>query len=104
VQKETPDELDCIDGTGLAVLGVEADLATVEGPQAVIGDANSVGIAPEILKDLGSPTKRLLGVYDPLSVEETRLQLGKFRRIVEKGRQSVDEFATKDLRHRLDWK
>ena len=79
MQKETANELDGINGTRLAILGVEADLPTVERYQALIGDPDSMRVAPEILKDLGRATKSLLGIYDPLSFEETRLQLGKLR-------------------------
>jgi hypothetical protein len=65
--------LDCIDGTGLAVFGAEADFETVETDQAMIRDPDPMGVAAKILKDLGRTAEGLLGIHHPLSVVQTRL-------------------------------
>src|SRR6476659_2182025 len=50
------------------ILPAEADLAVVHGQQPVVGDGDTVGVASDIVEDLGWPGKRPLRVDHPLGV------------------------------------
>ena len=47
------------------VLVMEANAASVEGDQAVLGDGDAVGIASQVGKDLSGAAEGPLGVDDP---------------------------------------
>ena len=47
------------------VLPAEADLAVVHGQQTVVGDGDTVGIAADIVEDLGRPGEGPLRVDHP---------------------------------------
>jgi hypothetical protein len=72
VQKETPQEL--LRGQGHAlflismrvILPAESDLVVVEGDETVVADGNAMGVGGEINQYVVWPTKRRLGVDDPL--------------------------------------
>jgi len=51
---------------------VEADLAVVHGHQAIVGDGNAVGIAPDVVENLLRPGERPLRVDNPIGLPGRR--------------------------------
>jgi hypothetical protein len=75
VEQEASDELDARDRHGPllsrgAVLPPEFDLLVIDGDDALVGDGDAVGVASQILQDLGWATEGWLGVDDPLLAAE----------------------------------
>jgi len=54
------------------ILPVEAHLAIVHGHQAVVGDGNAMGVAPDIVENLFRSGERPLGIDDPIGVPGRR--------------------------------
>jgi hypothetical protein len=70
VQQEAADELVGGQRGTRAVLGGEGDAAIVEGNEALVGDADAVGVATEVPEDLTRAPEGGLAVDDPgLAVE-----------------------------------
>ncbi len=78
MNEEAADELPTIQRHRLlavavpVILPAEADLAVVHGQQPVVGDGDTVGVASDIVEDLGWPGKRPLRVDHPLGVPNRR--------------------------------
>src|SRR6266404_9340486 len=78
MDQETADQLRAIERHRLlavavpVILPAEADLAVVHGQQPVVGDGATVGVASDIVEDLGWPGKRPLRVDHPLGVPDRR--------------------------------
>ena len=71
VEQEASDELHARDRHGSflpsgAILPPEFDLSVMDGDDALVGDGDAVGVAGQILQDLGRATKGWLGVDHPL--------------------------------------
>ena len=75
VEEEAADELVRAERDGLAVLGGKADGVVVDGHEALIGDADAVGVAAEVAEDLLRRRRRALGVDDPVPAVERVEQL-----------------------------
>jgi hypothetical protein len=71
VKAEAAEELDGRKGEGFfdtavaVILPAEADAAVIDLQQAVVGDSHAVGVATEIVDDLGGAAERALGVDHP---------------------------------------
>ena len=94
MDQETADELRAIERHRLVAVAVpvilpaEADLAVVHGQQPVVGDGDTVGVAPDIVEDLGWPGKRSLRVDHPLGVPDRRQlppERGRFMKAAVRG-------------------
>src|SRR5207247_5754628 len=57
VEQEAAEKLARGDGHAAAVLGREADSVGGDGLEAVVGEADAVGVAAEVVEDLGGPPK-----------------------------------------------
>ena len=57
MEQEAAEELARGDGHAAAVLGSEADSVGGDGLEAVVGEADAVGVAAEVVEDLGGPPK-----------------------------------------------
>ena len=74
VEQKAAEELDGVEGKGLfhspvaVVFPGKRDAAVFELQQAVIGDGHTVGVAAEILDDLGGAAEGPFGVDDPASI------------------------------------
>lgn len=113
VQQEAPDEFDGIERAGPAMLGAKADLATVEGDETLIREADPMGVTPEVFEDLVGSAEGLLGVHDPFLAVEAVFQFGKLRpggaatleaQALHIGEQTepIEDLSPKHLRHRPD--
>ena len=73
VKKETAKKLHGIESTGalpvtmFIILPPEADGSMLKRDKALIGNGHAVGVACQVLEDLLGPSKRWLGVDDPVS-------------------------------------
>ena len=71
VEEETAEELDGFERQNLfdtavaVILPAEPEAAVLELEQAMIGDSDFVGIAAEIVNDLGGATEGALGIDNP---------------------------------------
>ena len=71
MDEKAADELVGIESHGsdaivfFAVSPLECDLAVLKCHQAVVGDGNAVGIAAEVIEDLGGSAKGRFGIDDP---------------------------------------
>jgi hypothetical protein len=70
VEQEPPDEFVGLQRDGPAALGSKANAIVIEGNQALVGDADAVGIAAQIAEDLLGSAKGGLGVDVPVDVIE----------------------------------
>src|SRR5881628_1104811 len=77
VQQEAADELVGGKRGALAVLGGEGDAASIEGDEALVGDADAVGVAAEVVEDLRGAAEGRLAVDDPGLAIEVVLELGE---------------------------
>src|SRR5882672_10417992 len=74
MKEEAAEELDGVeserffDAAVAVILPAEADAALFDLEQAVIGDGNAVGVAAEIVDDLGGAAEGTLGIDDPAAV------------------------------------
>ena len=94
MDQETADELRAIERHRLlavavpVILPAEADLAVVHGQQPVVGDGDTVGVASDIVEDLGWPGKRPLREDHPLGVPDRRQippERGRFMKVAVRG-------------------
>jgi hypothetical protein len=76
MQEKAPDKLMGLQAHGLHLIALapiairEADAAVTDIPEAMIGNRDAVGIAAQIIEDLGWPRARLLGIHHPrLAIE-----------------------------------
>src|SRR6266851_2805150 len=124
MDQETADELRAIERHHLLAIAVpvilpaEADLAVVHGQQPVVGDGDTVGVASDIVEDLGWSGKRPLRVDHPLGVPDRRQippERGRFMKVAVRGEkvqlpsgerlpQVVQEQAPEHLRQHRDRK
>ena len=65
------------------ILPAEADLAVVHGHQAVVGDGDAVGIAPDIVENLCRPGERPLRIDHPLGLPGRRQVTPERRRLMQ---------------------
>jgi hypothetical protein len=71
MQEKAPDKLMGLQGHGLHLIALapiairEADAAVTDISEAMIGNRDAVGIAAQIVENLGWPRARLLGIHDP---------------------------------------
>ena len=71
VEEEAAEELDGVEGEGFfdtavaVILPAERDAAVIDFQQAVVGNSHAVGVATEIVDDLGGAAERALGVDNP---------------------------------------
>jgi hypothetical protein len=65
VEEKAPQELDLTAGLGLTMPGAEGDGTVADPEQAVIADADAVGIASKVLKDMLGTAEGRPGVDDP---------------------------------------
>ena len=70
VLDEAREQLVSGDGDGVAVLGAEGDAALVDRDEALIGDADAVGVSAEITNHLLGSAEGTLGVDDPRFASE----------------------------------
>jgi len=98
------------------ILPAEPDLAVVHGQQPVVGDGDTVGVASDIVEDLGWPGERPLRVDHPLGVPNWRQmppERGWFMKVAVRGEelqltggeglfQIVQEQASKHPREHCD--
>ena len=76
VQQEAADELlggerHCAELVALAgVTPVEADVAVLDGQDSVVGECHAVGVATDIVEDLGGSVEGRLGIDDPLGLAQ----------------------------------
>jgi hypothetical protein len=81
VEQEPPEELGRVQRHRLfpvvvpVVPPAETDLPLREGEEAVVGDGDPVGVAPEILQDLCGAPERGLRIDHPLGLPERRQRL-----------------------------
>ena len=95
VEKEAANKLLGRDGDALAVLGAKANAARVERDDAVVGDADSMGVLAEVLEDLLGAGERSLRVGDPVLAKERVLQPVELRSVGQDCASSAEiEFAT----------
>lgn len=52
-------------GEGVAVADGEGDGVGIEGDEAMIGDADAMGVVAEVSKELGGASERAFGIDDP---------------------------------------
>lgn len=71
MQEKPAKEFGRRDRDGLAVLRAKRDGIVVESKEATVGDADTVGVAPEIAIDLLRTSKSALGVDDPVLLRES---------------------------------
>jgi hypothetical protein len=122
MDQEAPDELRTGEGHRLLAIAVavilpaEADLAVFHGQQTVVGDGDTVGIAPDVVENLRRPGEGPLGVDDPAGVPKRRqvtLERGGFMEVAVRGeeiqraggerlREVVQEQAAKHRRQHRD--
>ena len=103
VEEEAPKELDgsegeCFFDSPVAViLPTEADATVFDLQQAVVGDGSAMGVASEIVEDLGGAAEGLLGVDDPAAVgggaqpAAEGLRVGEAGEIAQEGKLSLLE-------------
>src|SRR5437773_12467365 len=70
MEQEAAEELARGDGHAVAVLRGEADGVGGDGLEAVVGETHAVGVAAEVVEDLGGAAEGPLGMDDPLLVVE----------------------------------
>ena len=63
----------------------EADLTVLDGEEAVVGDGDAVGVAPEVVEDLVGAGEGGLGVDDPLGLAEGLEVAGEGGGVIERG-------------------
>src|SRR2546427_778283 len=66
VEQEAAEEFARGDGHAAAVFGGEADRLGGDGLEAVVGEADAVGVAAEVVDDLRRAAEGPLGIDDPL--------------------------------------
>jgi hypothetical protein len=116
VQEESTYELDGVDGGGVAVLGAKAVVLFVEAEEALVREADPVGVSGKVSEHLVWTAERPLGVDHPLLAVQAILEvvegLGigqsgaganklEGATVVETG-EPLKELSTKDLGYRLD--
>jgi len=118
VVEKPANELERSHGDGLATLGGETYPAVVDGLDALVGDANAVGVATKIAKDLLGSGEGALGVDDPGDSVEAVEKLIECRVVSEprsssgvaelavtaQPSQAVEELATEELAEDTDVK
>ena len=67
------------------VAPAEADLTVLDGEEAVVGDGDAVGVAPEVVENLLGPGEGALGVDDPLGLAERLEVAGEGVGVIERG-------------------
>jgi hypothetical protein len=77
VHQKTPDEFKGRQCFGVAVLCVEGDSLVVEGDEALVGNADPMGVTAEVFEDGAGAGKGLLAVDDPVGVVELAYQGGE---------------------------
>ena len=91
MKQKATDELGSVQGHRLAlavvavVAPVEADLAVVDGQEAVIRDGDAMGVAAQIVEDLGGAGEGRLGVDHPLGLAQGSQVAVEGGRIGERG-------------------
>ena len=90
VEQEAADEFVRGERDGGAVLGGEGDAAFVEAAQALVGDADAVGIAAEVLEDLLGAAEGRLAVDDPVLLVQRVLPTGEGDGVGEVGARAVE--------------
>jgi hypothetical protein len=85
VKEKATDELLGHESHGLSVLGREAHRGVADGEEAMVGEADAVGVAAEVAEDLLGTSERALGVDDPVLSVEVILEPGEGTRIPELG-------------------
>jgi hypothetical protein len=73
----------------LAAVGIvapaEAEALSVEGQQAMVGDGDAMGIATEVVQDMGRAGEGRLGIDEPSLVGQLRGQFLEPRMVLEVG-------------------
>ncbi len=71
MEHEASEKLVDLEGDASVAAGAEGDVAAVEGDEAMIAEADAVGVLPEIAEDLGVVAQGRLAVDDPPEVLES---------------------------------
>jgi hypothetical protein len=83
VQEEAADELPGVESHGsgavvfFAVPPLEGHLCILKRQQAVVGNGDAVGIAAEVIEDLGGSPEGRFGIDDPLMLSISAQEPGK---------------------------
>ena len=113
VEEKAAQELEGVEREGFfhtavtVILPAEKDAAVLDLEQAMIGDGNAVGVAAEIVDDLGGAAEGLLGVDDPawaaggLQPAAEGFGVGEPGEIAEEGKlsllESVEQGVTEEM-------
>ena len=83
MEEKTPDKLMGLQAHGLHLIALapiairKADAAVTDLPEAMIGNRDAVGIAAEIVENLGWSRAWLLGIHHPRLARELVEEVGK---------------------------
>ena len=95
MEEESPQELGPSEGHDLLYIAVrivsptEADLFSVEGEQAMIGNGDTMRVTAEITQHLQWAAERCFGINDPAPQMQPPEQFRKLLRISKQGRGSA---------------
>jgi len=70
MKQKASNEFDGLEGFRLSILGAEANAVVIVGNEAMIGDANTVGVATQVVEDIVNGTEWSLGIDNPLVAKE----------------------------------
>ncbi len=82
VTDEPAQELDWMDGDGVAILCAKGDRVLRNVDQATVADADAMSVAPQILQDVFATIERRLGVDHPVFWKPSH-QIRKGFRVIE---------------------